>query len=268
MKQRSDSRNQPNSRPEAAAWLAVSFNDTTRVLATDDDLRIGRGTISDLHLDDANRFIHRRTARLWSDDQDGWRITNEGDRLLIRICDTESAAQRTLVPGADEPVGFDSATVRIRAAETDYMIHVETVDATKEADDNASMVMFTDEGFTHGDGYNDADTFTRSDSSHNIAAYGDQLRLLLALSEPLLADPHAELVLPTRAEIGHRFGWTTKAVDRKLDRLCGRFDRAGVAGLRGELGLNATDRMANLARFAIESGVVRPGDLAKLDTYA
>lgn len=246
------------------SFLAVGFDEATRWLTPDDDLRIGRGTIADLRLDDDNQFLHRRLVRLWCDDDGIWHAANEGSRLSVRVCDADSAAERKTPPGGDDVVPYDKATLRVRAAQRDYV-----VDLRHGASPDDGAVMFAEEGFpAQLDVYDETPTLTRSLPGSSIAAHGDQLRLLLALSESMLLDPHARPELPTRARIGNRFGWTTKAVDRKLDRLCKRFASLGVDGLQGELGLNANDRMSNLARFAVDAGIVRRDDLSKLDSYA
>ena len=40
--------------------------------------------------------------------------------------------------------------------------------------------------------------------------------------------------LPTNRHVADRLGWTITKFNRKLDTLCVKFEKLGVAGLRGE----------------------------------
>lgn len=243
--------------------LSITYNGVTRWLTIDDDLRVGRGTVADLRLADDNRFVHRRFVRVWCDDTGHWHLSNEGTRLVARNCDDDSPAEKVIAPGRDEPITYLRSTLRVRAAQHDYSVALEFA-----AEPPSDAAWFTDHGFPGPAGLDDAATLTRSVPAHNVNVHGDHLRLVLALAEARLNDRHSPVKVPTRAQLAHRFGWTVKAVDRKLDKVCQRFANAGVAGLQGEIGLNATDRMTNLVTFVVDAGIVRHSDLAHLDTYA
>ena len=65
----------------------------------------------------------------------------------------------------------------------------------------------------------------------------------------------------------HRLGWSTAKFNRKLDYLCQRLERAGVAGLRGN-GRRANDRRMRVVDHLISNGTVTERDLSLLDAYA
>ena len=62
-----------------------------------------------------------------------------------------------------------------------------------------------------------------------------------------------------------RLGWSLPKFNRKLDHLCEKLHRAGVAGLHGGLGTGAADRRRRLVDHALEARLVTTDDLALLD---
>jgi hypothetical protein len=92
-----------------------------------------------------------------------------------------------------------------------------------------------------------------------------QRLLLVVLCEPSLRRPsHAHGQFPTSAEAAMRLGWSLTAFNRKLDNVCDRLDRAGVAGLRGGRGNLATRRRVRLIEYALTARLVTMDDLALL----
>jgi hypothetical protein len=61
--------------------------------------------------------------------------------------------------------------------------------------------------------------------------------------------------------IARRLGWTTKKFHRKLDLVCVKLDRAGVRGLKGDLGASADLRRERLVAHVLGAGLVREDDL-------
>jgi hypothetical protein len=53
--------------------------------------------------------------------------------------------------------------------------------------------------------------------------------------------------------------------NRKLDNVCEKLDKLGVAGLRGGAGNLATSRRARLVEYAVATHLVGTEDLALLD---
>jgi hypothetical protein len=89
--------------------------------------------------------------------------------------------------------------------------------------------------------------------------------LLLRLAEPCLRDPTRgpEALRPNR-EIAHQLGWPVTKYNRKLDYLCVRLSKAGVRGLQGGRGTEATNRRWRLVEHAINARLITPADLDNL----
>ncbi len=66
--------------------------------------------------------------------------------------------------------------------------------------------------------------------------------------------------LPANRVVAETLGWSVTKLNRKLDYLCLRLDRAGVAGLVGDAGRLASDRRERLLNHAINARLVTPGD--------
>ncbi|HEY4614469.1 MAG TPA: hypothetical protein VIG75_03305, partial [Citricoccus sp.] len=93
-----------------------------------------------------------------------------------------------------------------------------------------------------------------------------QRALVVALAEPMLRRDGTGLsAIPSSAAAAERLGWGITKFNRKLDNVCDKLDRVGVAGLRGGGGKLATNRRARLVEHAVTSHLVTPDDLALLD---
>jgi hypothetical protein len=96
-----------------------------------------------------------------------------------------------------------------------------------------------------------------------------QRLLLVVLCERSLRQPaRGRGDFPTSAEAAARLGWSLTAFNRKLDNVCDRLDRAGVAGLRGGRGNLATRRRVRLIEYALAARLVTIDDLASLPDLA
>lgn len=62
--------------------------------------------------------------------------------------------------------------------------------------------------------------------------------------------------IPSNRECAAALGWTLSKFNRKLDHLCDKLHRAGVRGMRGDLGLSATDRRRVLVEHVVRSGLL------------
>ena len=60
-------------------------------------------------------------------------------------------------------------------------------------------------------------------------------------------------------------GWAITRFNRKLDNVCDKLDKQGVAGLRGGPGKLASNRRTRLVEYAVGTRLVTPEDLALLD---
>ena len=94
----------------------------------------------------------------------------------------------------------------------------------------------------------------------------DQLRLILALAEPVLrGEGRASTTMPSNHEAATRLGWTMTRFNRKLDNVCQKLARNGVQGLHGGPDRLASNRRARLVEYALAVRLVTPADLVLLD---
>jgi hypothetical protein len=204
-----------------------------------DVLTIGRD--ADLVIDD-NASLEERLLELAAADGVWW-LTSPARATTVQVSDPSGRVSRALEPGARVPVVFHPAHVVFSAGPTTY------------------------EFALHGDlPYTAAATSAELRPSRvDLPRLTHAQRLLLVvLCERALARPDRRADFPTSAEAAARLGWSLTAFNRKLDNVCDRLDRAGVAGLRGGRGNLATRRRARLIEYALESGLVTVEDLALL----
>lgn len=244
-----------NNAPAAAgsedAILTIDFAGEVHVLAPGNELTFGRGASNDLEID-SNPQLHRRFGHLSF--RDGfWWLRNNGNRLTLTLQDQNSRSSATLTSGREISLTFGSATVAFEAGSTKYEVLLQL---------GATPVTSGPIGFDH----DDSSSMTIDQSQ--VPLVGDQRLLAVALAESLLRDPHAPLTLPTNKSVAHRFGWSPTTFNRKLDRMCKKYARAGVSGLVGGPGGLATDRRTRLVEHLIASGSVTVGDLDLLDEAA
>lgn len=202
------------------------------------------GREGDLDIDD-NPFLHRHFL-LVAYVEDLWWLTNVGSRLSATVTDGVGGFHAWLNPGARLPLVFATTAVIFTAGPTAYEFLLQL----------------------------DVPTFR---TVHPSAADGDatmgevpltasQRRLIVALAEPILRhEGTGTSAIPSSARAADRLGWSLTRFNRKLDNVCDKFDRAGVAGLRGAPGRLATNRRARLVEYTIGSRIVVPADLALLD---
>ena len=205
------------------------------------------GRDADLVIEDDNRFLHRRFLAL--DQQQGlWLLTNVGDQLTATVSDVEGRLEAFLAPGAVLPLVFGETVIRFTAGPTTYEFTVRLpdpafLDAEVERDDRGDT------------------TVGRTQMTP------DQLRLVLALAEPVLnGTGRAGTSIPSSVDAARRLGWTTTKFNRKLDNVCQKLAAQGVRGLHGEPGRLASNRRARLVEYAIAVRLVRRDDLHLLET--
>jgi hypothetical protein len=203
------------------------------------------GREADLSIDD-NPYLHRHFLSLYSE-HGMWWVANVGTLLTATVTDASGTVQAWLAPGARLPIVFQKMHVLFSAGSTTY-------DFTVHCDDNVyetSSVALREGGSTTVLPV----TLTRS-----------QKLLILALAERILTEriPGRGSV-PSSAEAAARLGWNMTKFNRKLDNVCDKLDKLGVAGLRGAPGKLATGRRARLVEYAVATRLVSPDDLPLLD---
>lgn len=206
------------------------------------------GREGSLAIDD-NPFLHRHFLRI-SRSEHLWWLINVGTRLTATVTDGAGRVQAWLAPGARLPIVFHATYVIFTAGPTTYELRIYSDAPTFEETQVA----------TNESGATTIGTVTLTPSQH---------LLLVALAEPMLRREGAGMSsIPTSAQAAARLGWTLTRFNRKLDNVCEKFDRLGVAGLRGGPGSYATNRRARLVEHALAARLVSRVALALLDNPA
>lgn len=238
-----DERDQGSDGP---ADLHVGFCGEQRVLRGDDRLDFGRAAA--LCVDD-NPFLHRRVGR-FRRAEGGWWIDNLGSSIALELCDVDSTSRLTLSPGRSALIPFVDSVLRFTAGRSNYELEV-----SAEAADDAPI---TQSGAPAGE----PATITPA----SLRFTDDQRRCILALAEPRLLDPGAATAdLPSNRQASLRLGWRLTRFNRKLDNVCAKLAKAGVAGLHGGPGGLASRRREVLVEFALTTQLVSTADLGLLD---
>ena len=222
--------------------LTVDFVGEVHELCPTDSLDFGRG--AELNID-SNPFLHRRVGRF--EHRSGlWFLSNVGRSIHLVVVDSNTMSQATVAPGREIALTFLPATVRFRAGRSTYeiLIHGESPETGIAGEPSKSF-----------------DTVTAS----NIPLTPSQRLLIVALAEPTLREPTAGLQIPANKQAAARLDWSITKFNRKLDNVCAKLTKAGVAGLHGAPGSLAANRRRALVEVALQSGMVTTDDLALLD---
>jgi hypothetical protein len=226
--------------------LKVEFCGEWYDVESPNDFSIGRE--SDLTIED-NPYLHRRFLRIY-EDFGMWWLANVGNLLTATITDATGTVQAWLAPGARLPIVFQHLHVMFSAGATtyDFAIHSE------EDFFNTSQLRIEEAGTT---------------TMLPVALTTSQRLLILALSESVLRQQvPGRGTIPSSAEAAERLGWSMTTFNRKLDNVCDKLDKLGVAGLRGGRGKLATNRRARLVEYAVATHLVGSEDLPLLDETA
>lgn len=200
------------------------------------------GRDADLAIDD-NPELEARLIELVA--RDGmWWIVSAARSRVVQVSDPSGRVSTELAPGDRVPLAFQPTHVVFSAGPTTYEFAV------------------------HGDlPYSAAATSAelRPIRVDRPRLTPNQRLLLVVLCERALRHPSSGPEdFPTSAEAAARLGWSLTAFNRKLDNVCDRLDRAGVAGLRGGRGNLATRRRVRLIEYALSSRLVTADDLGLL----
>ncbi|WP_431280349.1 hypothetical protein [Leifsonia poae] len=223
--------------------LTIDYCGELYTVAGPEEFGIGRE--SDLSIDD-NPYLHRRFLSI-SSDFGMWWLSNVGTLLTATVSDSTGTVQAWLAPGAKLPIVFQTMHVMFSAGATTY-------DFTISSED---------------DYFNTSVTVNDSGGSTTILPVTlttSQRQLIVALSEGVLTQAvPGRGTIPTSAEAAERLGWSMTTFNRKLDNVCDKLDKLGVAGLRGGRGKLATNRRARLVEYAVTTHLVGLDDLPLLD---
>lgn len=223
--------------------LTVKFCGETYTVDGPDGFSIGRE--SDLTIDD-NPYLHRWFLRIY-EDFGMWWLANVGNLLTATVTDATGTVQAWLAPGAKLPIVFQTLHVMFSAGATTYDFSI----------------------------HSEEDFFNTSQAQTDAAGSTTILPVTLTSSQRLLVVALAEGVLtqqipgrgeiPTSAEAAARLGWSMTTFNRKLDNVCDKLDKMGVAGLRGGRGKLATNRRSRLVEYAVATHLVGQEDVPLLD---
>jgi len=226
--------------------LTVEFCGEVYTVEGPGDFGIGRE--SDLTIDD-NPYLHRRFLSIY-EDFGMWWIANVGNLLTATVTDATGTVQAWLAPGAKLPIVFQTMHVMFSAGATtyDFSIHSE------EDFFNTSQLVSDTGGST---------------TILPVTLTTSQRLLVVALAEGVLTQQiPGRGTIPTSAEAAERLGWSMTTFNRKLDNVCDKLDKLGVAGLRGGRGKLATNRRSRLVEYAVATHLVGPEDVPMLDRAA
>jgi hypothetical protein len=224
--------------------LRIEYCGEWHELRAGEILTIGR--VADLVIDD-NPELEPRLLEVF-DESGMWWIASTAISRAVRVTDPSGRVSADLTPGSRAPIVFDPAHVMFSAGRTTYEFALHGELPYSATATSAELRV------------------DRVDVPRLTPA---QRLLLVVLCERSLRHPsRGRGDFPTSAEAAARLGWSLTAFNRKLDNVCDRLDRAGVAGLRGGRGNLATRRRVRLIEYALASRLVTGNDLVLLPEVA
>ena len=232
--------------PEAidAPELRVEFCGEEYSAAGGQALSFGRS--ADIVIDD-NRFLHRVLGEFRFSNGLWW-LHNVGSSIGLSMNDETSTSSARIAPGSATPIPYEAATLRFDAGGTSYELSLDVIGPDLDDDDDDGPPEPPE---------STANLEERTATTSHIPLTDDQFTLLVALATPILRD----VALPTNRLIAASLDWTVTKFNRKLDGLCAKYSKAGVAGLHGSSDRLAKDRRTRLAEHVIEAGIVTPADI-------
>jgi len=213
--------------------------------SVDPGSEFGIGREADLSIDD-NPYLHRRFLTV-GHDFGMWWLNNVGTLLTATVTDATGTMQAWLAPGAKLPIVFQTMHVMFSAGATTYDF---TISSDEDYFNTAVQV----------------DSSGGSTTVLPVTLTTSQRQLIVALAEGVLTQTvPGRGTIPSSAEAAERLGWSMTTFNRKLDNVCDKLDKLGVAGLRGGRGKLATNRRARLVEYAVTTRLVGVEDLPLLE---
>ena len=210
------------------------------------DVRAGEiltiGREADLVIDD-NPALAPVVLEIF-DEYGMWWIASFEASAAVQVGDPSGRVSGELAPGHRMPLAFEPTHVVFAAGRTTYEFAVHGELPYSATATSAEL---------------------RPDRVDLPRLTANQRLLLVVLCERALRRPSGTRdSFPTSAEAAARLGWSLTAFNRKLDNVCDRLARVGVAGLRGGRGRLATRRRERLIEYALAHRLVTVDDLALL----
>jgi hypothetical protein len=232
-----------------AGRLFVDFCGEERALVSGDSMTFGRS--GDLVVDD-NPYLHRLLGRFV--DRDGvWWLDHLGRRTPLLVRDANGPSTATVAPGTSVALTRGEFVLSFSAGPTNY----EVLGALEEHE--WAIDLMGPEGLAG----------TRTLEWGHVELNPDQRLLLLVMCERRLVDPSdVDAPLVSNRQGAARLGWSLSKFNRKLDHLCEKLHRAGVAGVHGGIGASAADRRRRLVEHALEAQLVARDELPLIDRAA
>lgn len=226
--------------------LYLDFCGEDHTLDPGNSLTFGRS--GDLAVDE-NPYLHRVVGRL-RDVGGVWWLHNLGRRGSVVLQDANGPSRTVLAPGASCGIGHGEFSITFTAGPTNYELL-----GSLESHEWAADLLGPD-------GLAGTSTLDWG----RVDLNDDQRLLLLAMCEQRLRSPRSvDAPLITNREGAARLGWSLPKFNRKLDHLCEKLHRAGLAGMSGAAGDTAARRRQHLVDNALDIPLVEVGDLALLD---
>ena len=227
--------------------LAIEFVDELYEVEEDEEFTFGRAAM--LVIDEDNSFLSRVVGDFVQESGLWWLANRSSSSPLSVVCD--NGVTSTLAPGASVAISCASGAVRFRAGRSNYEFLFRLASPPSTPGSSGSG---TDEG----------DVFDAPDTQQfGVITLNSEQRAMLAMfaRDWLIESGGSHRGLPQNQVVATKLGWSLKKLDRKLDYLCARLSDAGVSGLRGERGSEASDRRRRLVDHVLEMGMIDANDL-------
>ena len=227
--------------------LIVDFIDERFEASPEEELSFGRAAL--VIMDEENEYMSRIVGSFVFHQGTWWLQNRSSSAQLTVVADT--GQQKILPPDTSDPITVACGAIRFRAGRSNYELRFELLDPP------------TGPGLP---GSEAVETPAKATEEFGVVPLNTEQRAMLALfAKSWLVDTGDDLhELPQNAEVAHMLGWSLKKLDRKLDYLCARLSDAGVRGLRGAKGGEATDRRRKLIDHVIQARLITEADIPDL----
>lgn len=234
------------------SMLVVHFCGDQWEVGPDSELTYGR--VADLSLDDHNSCMDPIVGRFRFENGLWW-VDSLAAGVRTVIIDRLSTSRIEIEAGTSTPVAFSNFVVQFRSGPARYSAECVVVRSSANALDLMNFAR-------HAPLETQRLELNVDHQWGNISTTDEERAMLVEFARSwLTADCDFPIPsLPANRVVAETLGWSVTKLNRKLDYLCLRLDRAGVAGLVGDAGRLASDRRERLLNHAINARLVTPGD--------